>query len=113
MELTWPEHRAAQILKKIRRLEEKTEIRYTFQHSSETDFIDYFAKGLAGELEAKRHLQFRYDCNAPDVILLTAHGRDLSEHIWSLRAQIGEEVLIAVWLWDNHLGHVSNLKTSL
>ena len=45
-----------------------------------------------------------------DILLITAHGSDIGAPIWNLRRQV-PGALVLVWLFDNHLSYIHNLRT--
>jgi hypothetical protein len=47
-----------------------------------------------------------------DIVILTAHGGDFLAPIWNLRRGLPNAVCL-VWLFDNHLNYVGNLRTVL
>jgi hypothetical protein len=47
-----------------------------------------------------------------DILILTAHGGDFLAPIWNLRRGLPNTVCL-VWLFDNHLNYVGNLRTVL
>jgi hypothetical protein len=47
-----------------------------------------------------------------DILILTAHGGDFLAPIWNLRRGLPNAVCL-VWLFDNHLNYVGNLRTVL
>lgn len=111
----FPVERAAQIAQATRRLANKP-IKFAFLPSPETDRLTYFPEDLPDDLKTLARDGFEY--MPPDiglkghVIVLTAHGKDFSSQLFAFR-QRAPDILIAVWLWDNHLGSVNNLRTCL
>lgn len=116
--MPWPEHRVIGLKKSLNELRHLSQIRYTFIPSAETDFIRYFSSAFLSELRERKLTGFRYveldsPDERPDVVVITAHGRDLSGTIWELREKLGQQALVAVWLWDNHMAQPTNLQTIL
>ena len=114
----WPELRALGLSQAIGNLRHKRQIRFTFSPSTEADFIKYFSASFFEELKQRTLMGFRYvqwDTPAarPDIVIITAHGGDLSSVIWDMREKLDPRTLIVVWLWDNHLAWHTNLRTIL
>lgn len=102
---------------RLRALAQGGDITYAFLPSSETDFIKYFAAGSSDELTSSTSPPFRYVAAGEDVakaqiLIITAHGSDLSKALVELRMNVAEDAIIAVWLWDNHIAHRENLMTA-
>lgn len=113
----WPIKRAEELTQKVRSIFSKACINYTFIPSDETAFINYFSKRAINELHESSPEGFKYIPHEEgttniDIAIISCHGSDLSENIWALRLIHGQNVIVASWLWDNHLGMVNNLKTS-
>lgn len=114
----WPDLRAKEIKAKLSALCQKELLRFAFVPSSETDFIQYFPKdSFAADFGILKTKGFEYvppsrGVSNCDIVIVTAHGSDLSAALWELR-QLSEKLLVAVWLWDNHLSHTNNLQTGL
>jgi hypothetical protein len=110
----WCNYRAREIKDRLAVLQNRPTIRFTFTPSNETTFIDYFPD-QSSELESLKTDGFDYvlptDIGRSDVAIVTAHGADLSGALWTLRRR-APQTLFAVWLWDNHVGHVANLQTA-
>jgi hypothetical protein len=111
----FPIHRAAQIAQQTTRLANRA-IKFGFIPSPETGLLNYFPDDLPDDLKKLTHDGFEYVppeiALKGDVLILTAHGKDYSKQLWGLR-QKAPHILIAVWLWDNHLGSVNNLRMSV
>lgn len=110
--------RGEQLMQRLQVFLAAQPVRFTLVPSRETDFLDYFSPGRDAELQrffADGPLRYvppaRMD--SADVVILTAHGSDLSVPIWNLRRKLPRESIIAVWFWDNHLAQLDNLKTAL
>lgn len=108
--------RAQEIAAKIAALQSRSKIRIGFAPSSETDFIRYFPSDLHCILATNADDRFEVvtegDPSAVDVLIITAHGANLANAIWGLRAQ-GADCILAVWFWDNHIAHLNNMRTAL
>jgi hypothetical protein len=86
--------------------------------SSECEFIKYFPEDYAADCQAGLDPTLQYVPPAHslanvDIVILTAHGADLSPLIWDIRQKIPPEALVVAWLWDNHLAHLNNLRTAM
>lgn len=110
--------RAQRLMQQLHVLLSAETLHFTLMPSHETNALEYFSPGRDDELQRcfaegpVRHVPpARVD--AADVVILTAHGSDLSVPIWNLRRKLPREVIIAVWFWDNHLAQLANLKTAL
>lgn len=97
------------------RLHEKSVIRWTWVPAPSTVLLNYFSRDAHQELgrfggfeyhEADEHI----DWSLIDLLILPAHGSDVSQRIIDLRLK-NPNMLIALWLWDNHLAQVNNLKS--
>lgn len=88
-------------------------LRVWFRHSAETDPIGYFFENVGRELGGVPAdvAEWVEDPAQADLLVVTAHGSDLSGWLWDLRG--ASAACIAVWLWDNHLSALDNLKTAL
>ncbi len=80
---------------------------------------NYFSEFISSELDAINHSQLKFvPCNDYlevkdiDLILMTAHGDDLSNLIAELK-KINSKLIIAVWFFDNHLGYLNNFRTAI
>ena len=90
---------------------------FAFIPSHETQGLNYFQPEFAQELSQVQIGGFRHsserDRQPVDLLICTAHGTDLSPHLWSAHQQLGEQCMVATWFWVNHLDPVSNLRTAL
>lgn len=113
----WPEARAAELARLLSDLRQKSTLRFSFVPSHETSFLRYFPENLTADFSQLATHGFVYqppsqgiaDC---DVLIATSHSSDNSEFLWSLR-RAAPKALVTVWLWDNHIGGMRNLKTAL
>ena len=92
-------------------------VTYSFLPSRETDYIRYISPGLWSDLDRSVRLGFRHlkspEPGVPvDILLITAHGTDLSQGIWRLREQF-PNTLVITWMWDNHSAYFDNLRTAM
>ncbi|HUI98520.1 MAG TPA: hypothetical protein VLX44_22405 [Xanthobacteraceae bacterium] len=111
----WPDERARCLKERVTALGRQSNIRFTFAPSGETSNIAYFPPNLSDELANSGAKGFELVRNAQDdvdVAIYTAHGSDLSPFIWSARRRKPGS-LVAVWMWDNHVASLNNLKTAL
>jgi hypothetical protein len=93
-------------------------IRFTIVPSHGTEFIRYFPDDYSVDCSVVLGDAYQYvapsrDLTDLDLVILTAHGSDMSAGIWDLRRRLSPKTLIAVWFWDNHLEQVGNLRTAL
>lgn len=111
----FPIQRAAQIAQLTTRLANKA-IKFGFIPSPETGLLNYFPDDMPDDLKKLSEEGFEYIppeiALKGDVLIFTAHGKDFSKQLWGLR-QKAPHILMAVWLWDNHLGSVNNVRMSL
>ena len=98
--------RAQEIAAKIAALQSRSKIRIGFAPSSETDFIRYFPSDLHCILATNADDRFEVvtegDPSAVDVLIITAHGANLANAIWGLRAQRGGLYSCGVVLGQPH-----------
>ncbi len=80
---------------------------------------NYFSKYFASELHTISDSLIKFvPCNNflevkdIDLILITAHGDDLSNLIAELK-KINSKLVIAVWFFDNHLSYLNNFRTAI
>lgn len=115
--LTLINRRAADLNGRLGSLLSKDQLGVSFLPSHETNFIRYFSNDLHKELASCLGEKVIYlppeKADKADIVILTAHGRDLSSNVWQLRDKIREETIVAIWLWDNHLAHLNNYRTVL
>lgn len=79
----------------------------------------YFSNSIAEDFLSLENIGFKFlpnsinkDLENIDVVILTAHGDDLSTFILDIKGK-NPNLLVATWFWDNHLGHLANYKTAL
>jgi hypothetical protein len=105
--------RALELTRLAGTLAAAAKLRVWFAHSAETDPIGYFPENARRELASvpADRAQWVDDPAQADLLVVTAHGSDLSSWLRELRG--ASAACIAVWLWDNHLSELDNLKTAL
>lgn len=113
----WPSLRAAGITERLRGLITKPEISYTFESGIPASIFRYFPANLDQELAAWTPGPFRYipaesATEAPDIVIVTTHGNDLSERLWAIRERCVNDPVVVIWCWDNHTGYLANLVTA-
>ena len=109
----WPEARIQQLTQSAAAMFARGAVRYTLIPSSDYHFCDDYAADLRGVLDPVfQYIPPRENLTDVDIILLTAHGSDVSHVIWHIRRKLGGDKLVGVWLWDNHLQHEPNLQTA-
>lgn len=115
--IEFAKERAVSLGQRLMLLQGKKHITASFVPSSETNFISYFSKNLNAELASALDRRYVYlppeKSDQADIVILTAHGSDLSTRVWNLRKHIKEDAVIAIWLWDNHLTQLNNYRTIL
>jgi len=105
--------RAEMIERQTRRLA-GTSIKFTFVPSVETKPINYFSERIWDDI---KHIKEGLEYLPPnqfskcDLMVMTAHGKDLYDPI--MTANIPENLLLAIWFWDNHIANLANLRTAL
>ena len=119
----WATERAADLNRRASSLLSGEPVPYTFIPSQR--LVRAYKRGyipeearLGGELAAFAPEPFVYvgavEAAACRVVIVTNHGADEeADALWELRKQLGDEVIIAIWLWDNHAAHIGNLKAVL
>ena len=111
----WPTERAAEIRRSVQRLADLSSLRWTFVVGDGRDILNYVQPETHADFAGLGGHQFlkpetTEDWASLDVILVTAHGSDLAASLAGLRAKAPGAV-IALWMWDNHVGHVGNLQS--
>jgi hypothetical protein len=96
----------------------KNEILFTFVSGKRDKSVSMFTNDVEQELASWAPGPFRYipfgsHAERPDIVVLTVHGVDLSRQLWKLRETLGEQVLVVVWLWDNHHSYIWNFRTAV
>lgn len=114
----WPTTRARKLTQQCSDAFSKRITRFAVIPSFECDFIRYFPEDYLHDCRSFSDQSCQYvpiseGLANVDVVILTAHGSDLSAPIWDLRQKLSPTTLLLVWLWDNHLGHMGNLRTAL
>lgn len=111
----WPDCRAQQLTERLSRLRSKATLSWTFAIGLRSQVLSYFSDDCENELRDLAGLDFcpvTGDLSTVDLIIVTAHGIDLAHFIWELRSKAPNS-LVAVWLWDNHVVPLENLRTAL
>jgi hypothetical protein len=120
--MLWPEQRQADLTQKIQRLVASPVRRYCYLHS--TILHDSLPKALSENPHAFedtdyivgpswQQVEIKNSYDAPCFYVLTAHGSDISELIWGIRAKAHRDSVFAIWFWDNHVAYNDNYKTAL
>ncbi|MBF0409921.1 MAG: hypothetical protein HQM10_21440 [Candidatus Riflebacteria bacterium] len=115
----WPKHNLQRLWNNTAQLNKLEKINFAFYPSIENDFIKYFPADLSDDLNfggiqpKLKFIDYKTELSEADVLLTTAHGSDMSPYLWKIRQQLKPSSVVVVWLWDNHLGHLNNLKTIL
>ena len=110
--------RADQLMQRLQAFLGTQPVRFTLMPSHETNSLEYFSPGRDADLQrcfadGPIHYLPPARMDSADVVMLTAHGSDLSVPLWNLRRSLPREAMIVVWFWDNHLAQLNNLKTAL
>jgi len=117
-ESVWPSFRATQLKDLTSAVLSKPVIRFSIYPSYECNEIGYFPASYeidcASVLEARfTHVPIENDYTDTDIVILTAHGSNLSSLIQELRRKLPPTALIVVWLWDNHMSTANNFWTAM
>lgn len=114
----WPHLRAKELIKIVNTCFSKPVTKFAFLPSRLPHLIDYFPSDFTTDFRRDLPTNFEYvPLNAnvfdADLIIITHHGADQSNAIWKLRSSARSDTLILIWLWDNHIMPVENLKNSM
>lgn len=120
--MLWPEQRQADLTQKIKRLVASPTRRFCYLHS--TILHENLPKALSENphafLDTNQivgtnwdQLDIQHSYNEPCFYIITAHGSDMSEAIWAIRAKAHHDSVFSVWFWDNHVAYNDNFKTAL
>lgn len=114
----WPSSRATGINEKLTGLlEGKDRIDYTFAIGKDDSLVKYFSRDLSADFDALSPDPFRFIAHDAgkrlDLVIQTVHGYDVSGQIWELYDKYGDDVVVALWHWDNHHSITNNLKCAL
>jgi hypothetical protein len=58
-------------------------------------------------------LELENSYELPCVYIVTAHGSDISNLIWSLRARAHPSSIYCLWHFDNHVAYLENYKSAI
>ena len=113
----WPIERAAELRRCFSRLARTPSLRWTYLMGNGEDVLNYIQAETAEDFAMLGGHQFVKPLSADDwasldVVIVTAHGSDLSASLAALRSK-APSALIALWMWDNHVAQVNNLHTVL
>lgn len=109
----WPDSRIQQLTQSATAIFARASVRFTLIPSSGYHFCDdYVADFSVGLDPVFQYIPPKENLTDVDIILLTAHGSDVSHVIWHIRRKLAGDKLVGVWLWDNHLQHEPNLQTA-
>lgn len=113
----WTTHRAESLTARLHALAAKDTLRWTWEPAPATVLLNYFAGDTDEGLLNLPGFQYvrateDLDWSGIDVLILTAHGGDMAERVMNYRVR-NPDMLIVLWLWDNHLAQVNNLKSVL
>lgn len=113
----WTTQRAASLTERLQALAARPALRWTWEPAPATMLLNYFAGETDEALLDVAGFQYvrateDLDWSGIDVLILTAHGGDMAERVMNYRIR-NPEMLIVLWLWDNHLAQVNNLKSVL
>lgn len=80
---------------------------------------NYFSNSIAEDFLSLESMGFKFhpgsigrDLENIDVLILTAHGTDLSSFILDIKGK-NPNLILATWFWDNHLANLNNYKTAI
>lgn len=116
--MMWPIRRAEDLTRRAGMAFAGNVARYCFCPSDATSSLSYFSDLAIDELAGNEVLGCEYlppsrGFHEADLVIVTSHGEDLSENLWALRMLLKPDALVVTWAWDNHLGAINNLKTSM
>ena len=114
----WPTIRRQELTETVAAIFSGDPPRFSFINASTAEDVEYFPKDYAADCDEGLGSSFIYVppgevLDDVKIVILTAHGADLSPSIWSLREKLAPGASIGVWHWDNHLSHVPNLRTAM
>lgn len=79
----------------------------------------YFSSNVTKDFLSLESIGFKFHASAIneelkniDVVILTAHGNDLSAFILNIKDR-NPNLILATWFWDNHLAYLANYKTAI
>jgi len=111
--------RIASLIKLVTPLASKRPIRFGFVPAPDSGPLRYFAKGC--ELDFRQLVGHGFEfvplsadtITNIDVIVLTAHGTDISTSFWNFRSKLSPQTIVAIWLWDNHISCMQSMRMAL
>lgn len=117
--MLWPHERAAKLNASFEKLFSKQAVTFSFVTDAQSRASRYFSDGLYDELSRFSPDPFvsipadSDELPAADVVIFTTTGRDAdAERLWRAREQLGDQSLLALWFWDNHVAILGNLNAS-
>lgn len=102
----------------MRKLGTLESIPFRFLTNPTTNALNYFPDDLASEIAqwCPRPFEFLPEdatTDGPQLVAVQSIGIvEDAQRIWELRANLGPEAIIAVWLWDNHTAYIPNLRAA-
>lgn len=121
--MNWTNRRSEELENRLKGFASLPSIRYTFLPSQRVQQAyrnGYFPDNddLDNELLSSAPSPFSYvpekEYANANIVIVSIHGAaSETAALWDLRRQLGEQVLIVAWLWDNHVSHVENMRSAL
>lgn len=108
------------LTQKFQTLRDKSVINFSLCTTAELpNKRNYFSNFITEDFLSLESLGFKFhpspierDLKNIDVVILTAHGNDLSTFILDIKDR-NPNLILATWFWDNHLAYLVNYKTAL
>jgi hypothetical protein len=108
------------LTQKFQKLQNRDAIKFSLITNAEMpNQRDYFSKFIAEDFSSLESVGFKYyhhqsgeDVKNVDIVILTAHGQDLSKTILEMK-EANSDLIVATWFWDNHLSYLPNYKTAV
>jgi hypothetical protein len=113
-----PGPRAKQLRRQLQYLAGRRRLSFAFVDLSRSGLAWYFPEDLGAEFQELAAQGFEYLAGdrglaEADVVIATTHGSDVSDRIRELRNHAKSGVVIAGWLFDNHLAMADNITNAL
>ena len=112
-----PQRRATELSAQLRRLFEAASVPFAFAPCLEGDALRYFSAETEADLSHFAPPPFALVPEASleqaKLVIATSHGMDVSPMLRELRRRAHPDAIIALWLWDNHLNQLPNLRAAL
>lgn len=120
--MLWPEIRQEELKRKIKHLFDLPDRSYCYLHStklnselpkslSENPFAFEDCNHIVGP--SWKQIDIKNSYQKPCLYIITAHGSDISDLVWKIRAQSHVDSVFCLWFWDNHVAYDANFKCTL